>query len=68
MVKKYEPTVKRSFDLWDDEYSYSSEMKESRSGGFVTLEAYNSLLKEHNKLKRKFERYEKRLRLIEDAS
>lgn len=58
MVKKFKPAVKRSFDLWDDEYSYTPEMEESKHGEFVKLQTYNELLKENNKLKKKVGRCE----------
>lgn len=59
MIKKYNPTVKRSFNFWDNEYSYSPEMKESRSGKFIKIEIYNNLLKDHNKLQKEFEELKK---------
>lgn len=65
MIKKYEPHVKRNFDFYDEEYTYTSEMKESKNGEYVKYESYNSLLKEHNKLKKKLERYTRRLNILE---
>jgi hypothetical protein len=68
MVKKYNPVVKRSFDLWDDEYSYDAEMQESKKGEFVKLQTYNDLLKEHNKLKKKLGRCENIIRNISEVN
>lgn len=58
MVNRYKPSVKRTFDLYDDEYYYTPKMEESKTGEYVKHETYNSLLKEHNKLKKKLEYYE----------
>lgn len=56
MVQRFEPAVKRTFDFYDDEYYYTPQMNESKNGEYVKHEIYDSLLKEHNKLKRKLER------------
>lgn len=65
MVKRYEPIVRKEYDLFDDYHYHEADMKESSTGQWVSLESHQQTVRDMNKLQKKLERYERRLNQLE---